>query len=81
MAVSLVAACPRPKVKPPAGATEIVGSASTVRAKVFVMVLPFESVTATCTVYGVPELEAGVQLNEAVDPLQPEGRPDHEYAV
>jgi hypothetical protein len=40
-----------------------------------------ESVTTTCTRYGLAELEAGVQLNEAVDPLHPGGRPDHTYEV
>jgi len=52
---------------------------STVSVNVFVTALPLESVTTTCTVYGLPELELGVQLNDANELLHPAGRPDQEY--
>ena len=54
---------------------------STVSVNVFVAVLPLESVTATCTVYGLPELDVGVQLNDAAVPPHPAGRPDQVYDV
>ncbi|MDG7015924.1 MAG: hypothetical protein JRM82_00945 [Nitrososphaerota archaeon] len=47
------------------------------RENVLVTVLPFVSVNTTCTVYGLPESEVGAQLNEALEPLHPDGRPDH----
>jgi len=52
-----------------------------VSVNVFVTALPLESVTITCTVYGLPELEVGVQLNDAVEPLHPAGKPDQTYDV
>lgn len=54
---------------------------STVSEKVFATAPPLESVTITCTVYGLAELDVGVQMNDAAAPLQPGGSPDHKYEV
>jgi hypothetical protein len=54
-----------------------VSAALTVSVKVPVAVLPLESVTITCTVYGLPELDVGVQLKDAAVLLHPAGKPDH----
>jgi hypothetical protein len=54
---------------------------STASVNVFDTVLPLVSVTVTCTVYGLLELEAGEQLKDATELPHPAGRPDHAYEV
>jgi hypothetical protein len=50
---------------------------STVNVNDSVTVFPLPSVTVNVTVYGLPEFELGVQLNNAAVLLHPAGSPDH----
>jgi len=52
---------------------------STVKANDAVAVFPFPSVTVRVTVYGLPECDVGLQLNDAAVLLHPAGSPVHAY--
>jgi hypothetical protein len=59
------------------GDTATVGSGSTVKVNDAVAWPPFESVTVRRTVYGLPEPDDGVQLNDGRVLLHPAGSPVH----